>query len=180
MSVVTDLLANPESVGAWTLVFDRSTIRFNNKTMWGAMKVNGAFTEFSGQGHITDAGTLSGRVDINAASLNTKLHKRDADLRSRTFLDTETYPQITVVVTGAEPGPGDSLDLRADLTVKDATAPMPMRADVTVLDDGAVRLSTQTTLNRKKWGVTGNMLGMVGDKTTLSISLVFRRTAGQP
>jgi hypothetical protein len=28
--------------------------------------------------------------------------------------------------------------------------------------------------------VTGNMLGMVGDKTTLSTSLVFRHTAGQP
>ena len=56
--------------------------------------------------------------------------------------------------------------------MKGATAPMPMRARVAVRDDGAVRLSTQITVNRKKWGVTGNMLGMVGDKTTLSTSLV--------
>jgi hypothetical protein len=32
-------------------------------------------------------------------------------------------------------------------------------------------------VNRKKWGVTGNMLGMVGDKTTLSTNLVFGRAA---
>ena len=67
--------------------------------------------------------------------------------------------------------------LEADLTVKGTTASMPMRANVTVRDDGAVCLTSQTTVNRKKWGVTGNMLGMVGDKTTLSTNLVFRRAA---
>ena len=81
-------------------------------------------------------------------------------------------------VLGVEPGPDETLKLRADLTVKGNTAPMPMRARVAVRDDGAVRLTTQTTVNRKKWGVTGNMLGMVGDKTTLSTTLVFRRAAG--
>ena len=178
MSTVTELLKNPDSVGVWMLDSDRSTIMFNNKTMWGAMKVNGIFTEFSGDGQISNTGTLFGRVEIKAASLNTKLSKRDEDLRSPTFLDVENHPDITVVVTGAEPGPGETLKLQADLTVKSTTAPMPMRANVTVGDDGAVRLTTQTTVNRKKWGVTGNMLGMVGDKTTLSTSLVFRRAAG--
>jgi polyisoprenoid-binding protein YceI len=178
MPTVTELLKNPQLVGVWTLDPDQSTITFNNKTMWGAMKVNGAFTEFSGEGQITNAGTLSGRIDITAASLNTKLRKRDEDLRSPTFLDVEKYPDITVVVTGAEPGPGDTLKLAADLTVKGTSAPMPMRANVTLGDDGTVRLTTRTTVNRKKWGVTGNMLGMVGDKTTLSTTLVFRRAAG--
>jgi polyisoprenoid-binding protein YceI len=178
MATVTELLKDPALVGVWTLDADRSTIRFNNRTMWGAMKVNGAFTDFSGDGQITDTGTLSGRVDIKAASLNTKLSKRDEDLRSPTFLDVEKYPDISVVVTGAEPGSGETLELRADLTVKGATAPMPMRAKVTVHDDGAVRVTARTTVNRKKWGVTGNMLGMVGDKTTLSTELVFRRAGG--
>jgi polyisoprenoid-binding protein YceI len=178
MPTVTELLKDPASVGVWTLDPDKSTIRFNNRTMWGAMKVNGAFTEFSGDGQITDTGTVSGRVDIKAASLNTKLRKRDDDLRSPTFLDVEKYPDINVVVTGAEHGAGEIFELRADLTVKGATAPMPMRAKVTVEDDGAVRLTARTTVNRKKWGVTGNMLGMVGDKTTLSTELVFRRAAG--
>jgi polyisoprenoid-binding protein YceI len=178
MPTVTELLKDPALVGVWTLDPDRSTIRFNNRTMWGAMKVNGAFTEFSGDGQITDTGTVAGRVDIKAASLNTKLRKRDDDLRSPTFLDVEKYPDISVVVSGAEPGAGETLELRADLTVKGSTAPMPMRAKVTVHDDGAVRLTARTTVNRKKWGVTGNMLGMVGDKTTLSTELVFRRAAG--
>ena len=92
MSTVAELLNNPESVGVWTLDSDQSTITFNNKTMWGAMKVNGVFTEFSGDGQITNSGTLFGRVDIKAASLTTKLGKRDEDLRSPTFLDVDNSP----------------------------------------------------------------------------------------
>src|ERR1700737_5186116 len=137
MSTVTELLKNLESVGVWTLDVDRSSIRFDNKTMWGAMKVNGAFTEFSGDGQITDTGTLFGRLDIKAASLNTKLRKRDEDLRSPTFLDVDNYPDISVVVTGVEPGPDETLKLRADLTVKGSTAPMPRRAKGGGRHDGA-------------------------------------------
>ena len=177
MTTVTEFLSSPQSVGVWNLVPERSRITFRNKTMWGALKVHGAFTEFSGDGQISDTGKVFGRVDIKAASLNTKLHRRDEDLRGPTFLDVEKYPEISVVATSAEPKAGDTVDVRADLTVKGHTAPMPVRANVQVLDDGAVRVTTQTTVNRKAWGVTGNMLGMVGDKTALSADLVFRRAA---
>jgi polyisoprenoid-binding protein YceI len=177
MATVAELLSSPDSVGVWNLVPERSRITFRNKTMWGAMKVHGAFTEFSGDGQITDAGTIFGRVDIKAASLNTKLRKRDEDLSGPTFLDVENHPDIIVAVTSAEPKGGDTFDVGADLTVKGHTAPMPMRANVEVLEDGAVRVTTQTTVNRKDWGVTGNMMGMVGSKTTLSGSLVFKRAA---
>jgi polyisoprenoid-binding protein YceI len=177
MTTVTELLSNPESVGVWNLVPERSRITFRNKTMWGAMKVQGAFTEFSGDGQITDTGRVFGRVNIKAASLNTKLRKRDEDLLGPTFLDAEKYPDIGVVAASTEPKGGDTVDVRASLTVKGRTAPMPVRANVQVLDDGAVRVTTQTTVNRKDWGVTGNMLGMVGEKTALWADLVFRRAA---
>ncbi len=177
MTTVTELLSNPESVGVWNLVPERSRVTFRNKTMWGAMKVQGAFTEFSGDGQITDTGRVFGRVNIKAASLNTKLRKRDEDLLGPTFLDAEKYPDIGVLATSTEPKGGDTVDVRASLTVKGRTAPMPVRANVQVLDDGAVRVTTQTTVNRKDWGVTGNMLGMVGEKTALWADLVFRRAA---
>ncbi len=37
------LLADPGIVGAWSLVPERSSIRFTNRTLWGLMKVNGRF-----------------------------------------------------------------------------------------------------------------------------------------
>ena len=113
MTSVTELLGNPESVGVWNLVPERSRITFRNKTMWGALRVHGVFTEFSGDGQITATGKVFGRVDIKAASLNTKLRKRDEDLRGPTFLDVEKYPDIGVVVTSAEPTGGHMVDVRA-------------------------------------------------------------------
>lgn len=176
MSSVTDFLNSPGSVGLWTLVPEQSTIRFENTTMWGAVRIGGAFTEFNGDGEIHDAQTVTGRVDIKAASVNTKLGKRDEELRSANFFDVERYPNITVAVTGGEPAGTDTVRLRAELTAKGITAPLPLRTHVDVLDDGGVRLRAQATVKRKQWDVTGNMFGMVGAKTAVKASLVFRRS----
>jgi polyisoprenoid-binding protein YceI len=175
MLAVATFLSSPESVGVWNVVPDQSTIQFENKTMWGAMKVRGTFTEFSGGGQIQDAQTVSGRIDVKAASVHTGLGKRDEDLRSPNFFDVEKYPNITIVVTGGEPTRDGAVRLRADLTAKGITAPLPLHTNVEMLDDGGVRLTTQTTIARKQFAVEGNMFGMVGAKTTLRASLVFRR-----
>ena len=58
-------------------------------------------------------------MDIKAASLDTKLKKRDKDLRAPEFFDVDKYPDISVVVTSAEAIGGDTVDLRANLTRKD-------------------------------------------------------------
>ena len=80
-----------------------------------------------------------------------------------------------MVVTSAEAIDGDTVDLRAQLTVKGTTAPLPLRTKVAVLDDGAVRLTAQATIDRKDFGVDGNMMGMIADKATISGDVVFRR-----
>ena len=43
-----------------------------------------------------------------------------------------------------------------------------------MLDDRAVRLSAQATIDRKEFGVGGNLMGMVRDKATISGDVVFR------
>jgi polyisoprenoid-binding protein YceI len=174
MAGTKEVLSNPASVGVWNVDPQRSTIRFRAKSMWGLAPVKGRFTELSGDGQITDTQTLFGRIDINVASLDTKIRKRDDHLRSADFFEAAKFPDISVVVTGADAIDGDTVDLRAQLTVKDTTASLPLRAKVAVLDDGAVRLSTEVTVDRKDFGVDGNMLGMVGDKATISGDVVFR------
>ena len=178
MSTITALLSSPESVGVWTLVPERSTIAFRGVSMYGLLPVKGRFKQFSGGGQIAEGGAVSGRLDIKAASLDTKLRKRDDDLRKPEFFDVERHPDITVVVGNGQPVDGDTLDLRADLTVKGTTKPMALRAKVEVLDDGAVRLISAITVDRHDFGVSGNMVGMIRDKATVSADLVFRRAAG--
>ena len=159
----------------WNLVPDQSSIGFKVKSLWGLAPVKGRFTEFSGDGQITDSQSVFGRVDIKAASLDTKLKKRDKDLRAPNFFDVEKYPDISVAVTGAEPVDDDTVDLRTDLTVKDTTAPLTLRVKVAALDSGAVRLSTATDINRQDFGVNGNLLGMIVDTATISGDVVFQR-----
>jgi polyisoprenoid-binding protein YceI len=169
------LLSDPASVGFWTVDPQSSTIGFRAKSMWGLAPVKGRFTEFTGDGQISDMQAVFGRIDIRTASLDTKLRVRDGHLRSAQYFDAERFPVISVVVTGAEGINGDIVELRAQLTVKDTTAPLPLRATVVVVDGGAVRLSAQTTVDRKDFGVDGNMIGMLADRVTISGDVVFRR-----
>jgi polyisoprenoid-binding protein YceI len=175
MASTQELLSNPASVGVWNIDPGRSTIGFKSRSFYGLVPVKGHFSDFSGDGQITDTQTVFGRIDIKAASLDTKLRKRDEHLRSADFFDVAKFPDISMVVTSAEGIDGDIVDLRAQLTVKGATAPLPLRTKVTVLDDGAVRLSAQATIDRKDFGVDGNVLGMVVDQATISGDVVFRR-----
>ena len=98
MTTVAELLGNPESVGFWDLVPERSRITFRNKTMWGALKVHGVFTEFSGDGQITDT------IEECQAVPCAPTYRPDSGLHGRTPLRLE---QLHPVVHGifADSGP---------------------------------------------------------------------------
>src|SRR5829696_36641 len=136
MASTQELLSNPTSVGVWNIDPGQSTIGFKAKSMWGLASVKGRFNEFGGDGQITDTQTFFGRIDIKAASLDTGIRKRDEHLRSADYFEADKFPDISVVVTSAEGIDGDTVDLRAQLTVKGTTAPLPLRTKVAVLDDG--------------------------------------------
>ncbi|MDF3338612.1 YceI family protein [Mycolicibacterium septicum] len=170
MATTSDILT--ASAGNWKLLPDRSTVTFRNKTLWGLATVTGRFTEFTGEGS-AGAG-VSGRVVIAAASVRTGIGKRDNHLRSADFFDVETHPDITVQVTGLEPS-DDSLRLTTVLTVRGVSKPVELPVDAEVLDDGALRLSGRCEVQRDDFGVSGDLLGMVGPTTVLSGELVFTR-----
>jgi polyisoprenoid-binding protein YceI len=178
MTTLQELLSSNESVGVWTLDPDRSSIGFKAKGMWGLASVKGRYSEFSGDGQITNPTTVFGRIDIKAASVDTKIGKRNDHLRSADFFEVEKYPDISMVVTGAEGVSGDTVNLRADLTIKGTTKSVPVQAKVAVLDDGAVRLVSQADINRNDFGVDGNLMGSIADTTQITADVVFRRTGG--
>jgi polyisoprenoid-binding protein YceI len=176
MASLSEFLSDPASAGTWTVVPEQSTIVVKSKSMWGVVPVKGRFTEFSGGGEITAPQTVSGQLDIKAASLRTGIKKRDTHLHSGDFFEAEKFPDIGVVVTGADAVDSDTINLRADLTVKGTTKPIELRTKVTPTGDGAMRLTAEGTVNRQDFGVDGNMLGMIGDNATLMGDVVFRRT----
>ncbi|MDV3126691.1 YceI family protein [Mycobacterium sp. 21AC1] len=161
------------TAGSWNLAADRSVLSFRNKTMWGLATVTGTFTEFSGDGKVADG--VTGSVRIRATSLQTGIGKRDAHLRSADFFDVDNHPDITVEASKAEPSGDDAALLQTTLTVRGVSRAIELPVSVRVLDDGAVQVSGHCTVERGDFGVSGNMLGMVGPKTDLSADLVFVR-----
>jgi polyisoprenoid-binding protein YceI len=175
MTTVETLLNDPDTAGVWNLVPDRSTVSFKIRNMWGLISVKGRFTDFSGDGQITGKGAIFGRLDIRAASLHTGIGKRDEHLRSADFFDVERFPEISVVVTAVEPSTGNTADLRATFSIKGVTSPLPLPVQVTVLDDGAVRVSAKTEVDRAQFDLGWNRLGMVGKTATASADAYFVR-----
>ena len=90
------VLADPATTGNWTLVPDRSSIRFGSKTLWGLVPVNGRFTDITGEGSVAADGAVSGHLRIGVASMKTGIGKRDEHLQSADFFDTGHFPEITV------------------------------------------------------------------------------------
>jgi polyisoprenoid-binding protein YceI len=177
MASVNTLLNDPDTAGVWSLDSDRSTVGFSIKNFWGLIPVKGRFTGVNADGQITGKGAIFGRLDIQVASLRTGIGKRDEHLRSADFFDADRYPEIGVEVTGIEPSAGDAANLYATLTIKGVTAPVPLPVQVSTLDDGAVRVTANTEIDRDQFDIGWNRLGMVAKTATIVADAYFVRTA---
>lgn len=175
MTTVETLLSDPDTAGVWNLVPERSTVIFKIRNMWGLVNVKGRFTGVNGDGQITSKGAVFGRVDIQAASLSTGIHRRDEHLRSADFFDVKRFPEISVVVTALDPTSGNAADLRANFTIKGVTAPLPLPVRVTLLSDGSVRISAKIEVDRAQFGLDWNRFGMMSETATASADATFVR-----
>jgi polyisoprenoid-binding protein YceI len=177
MTTLETLLNDPDMAGVWNLVPDRSTITFKIRNMWGLLNVKGRFTEFSGDGQLTGNGAVFGRLDIRAGSLDTGIGRRDEHLRSADFFDVDRFGEINVVVTDVHPTQGKAADLRANLTIKGNTAEVRLPVTVTELDDGSIRITGETKLDRAEFGLGWNKLGMMGSTVTTEADAIFVRAS---
>jgi polyisoprenoid-binding protein YceI len=176
MANVDTLLNDPGTAGVWSLDPDRSTVGFSIKNFWGLIPVKGHFTDANADGQITGKGAIFGRLDIQVASLHTGIGKRDEHLRSADFFDADRYPQISVEVTGIEPGAGDAADLHATFSIKGVTAPVPLPVHVSTLGDGAVHVTANAEIDRDQFDIGWNRLGMVAKTATIVADAYFVRT----
>jgi polyisoprenoid-binding protein YceI len=151
MASLSEFFSDPSSAGTWTAVPGQSAITMKAKSFWGALPVNGRFTEFSGDGQIASPQTVFGRLDIKAASLKTGIKKRDDHMYSADFFDAEKFPDISIVVTAGEPVDTETIELKAQLTIKTTTKPVELKTTVTPVGDGGMRLRTQTRPSRPTW-----------------------------
>jgi polyisoprenoid-binding protein YceI len=175
MTTLETLISDPDTAGVWNLVPDHSAITFKVKNFWGLVNVKGRFTDFNGDGQLTDKGSVFGRLDIDVASLRTGIARRDKHLLSADFFDAERFPTISVVITALQPKTGKGAELRASFTIKGVTDPVPLTVTITELDDGSVQIAGEAEIERSQFDLGWNKLGMVSDTVTASAQAVFVR-----
>jgi len=168
------LLKDGALAGEWVLDPSKSSVRLNNKSVAGLVRVNGFFREVSGKGTVSPQGEVSGTVTVAAASIDTRNTRRDTHLRSAVFFDSANYPDITFIADGIQAS-GQDLTVTGSLTVRGCTQPLSFYAAASVRDDGEIWVDAEAIISRAAFGLTWNPMGMTSMNNTLTIHAVFTR-----
>jgi len=168
------LLTDGALAGEWVLDPRQTSVRLQNRSMRGLVRVHGVFRKVSGNGAVGPDGEVSGTVTVAAASIDTKNTRRDTHLRSATFFDSGHHPDITFTADGIRPS-GQGVAVTGLLTVRDHTRPLSFEATASVQGDGEVWLDAEVHVNRAEFGLTWNPMGLISMDNTLTIHAVFTR-----
>ena len=143
--------------GTWALDRERSSVTFRTKAMW-VVPVKGTFKALEGNAKATADGAVTGRLVMDAASVHTRITKRDNHLRSGDFLEVVKYPTIVFEVSGGLPIGADLMELSGVLTIHGQTQPLTLQVAVTGTG-GSATVSTDVEIDRSLWGLTWTNMG---------------------
>jgi polyisoprenoid-binding protein YceI len=164
--VALALLALSASAPAATWKSDpaHTTVSFTVKHLM-MTTVRGEFTTFDATVDFDEnnPSTFSVNAEADAASVNTRSEKRDADLRSAKFFDVENTPKLSLVSKKVEKIDAGRYKMTADLTMHGITKEVVF--DVTGFSGtintpwgSTVTSATATaTIDRKDWGLNWNV-----------------------
>jgi polyisoprenoid-binding protein YceI len=146
--------------------------------------IKGVFEKTSGTVTVEGSDPTSAKIDatIDASSIDTRVDRRDADLKSPNFLDVAKYPTITFKSTKVEAAGEGKWKVTGDLTLHGVTKSVVLDVESSgapIKDPfGNTRAgaSATTKINRKDFGLTYNKAletggVMVGDDVAISIDV---------
>ena len=146
--------------------------------------VKGTFEKTSGTVTVEGGDPTTAKIDavIDASSINTRVERRDADLKSPDFLDVAKYPSITFISTKVEAAGEGKWKVTGNLTLHGVTKAVVLEVEGTgapIKDPfGNTRAgaSATTKINRKDFGIVYNKTletggVMVGDEVSITIDV---------
>lgn len=171
---------------SWQIDPNHSAAQFAVRHL-GISTVRGTFNKVSGTVNYSAAEPASTQIEvsIDANSVDTRVEKRDNDLRSPNFFDVAKFPTITFRSKSVESPATGKLKITGDLTIRgitreaildvDGPAP-PMKDSAGNLHMGA---SATTQLNRRDFGVNGAS-SMVADDVAITLDVELIQRAPEP
>ena len=175
----------------WEIDPNHSTVTIGAKhmmiaTVRGSIRVTSGWIEFDEndpeRGHV--------EVEIDAASVNTGVEARDADMRSERLLDVARHPTITFKSTAVERRDERRARVVGDLTLRGTTRRVVLESEFqgsgkSPWGDERIAFSATTTIDRRDFGMvwnaaleTGGVL--VGNDLKVDIEVEAKVATGFP
>lgn len=166
----------------WNIDTTHSAIRFSVRHLM-ISKVHGLFAKWSGALELDEENPANSsvKVEIDAASVDTKEEKRDAHLRSPDFFDVEKFPQLTFASTQVLVDGGKITQVIGDLTIHGVTRQVTLDVE----EQGRAKdpwggqrtaFEAKTQVNRKDYGLAWNVALetggiLVGEKIEITLEI---------
>ncbi|MCI0660845.1 MAG: YceI family protein [Acidobacteria bacterium] len=96
------------------------------------------------------------KITIEAASINTRVQRRDDHLRSKDFFEVEKYPQITLVSKKVSKIGDQKYNVTADLTLHGVTKEIDVPISQVFYENNRGRFRANFEINRRDFGITFN------------------------
>lgn len=177
---MTEAIPTPldRMIGAWRLDPKATSVEFHTTAMWGIAKVVGTITAIHGSGSVDNDGQVSGELVLDAASIDTKIKRRDKHLRGRDFFDVEKFPEFTFAASEATPLPDGTVGIKGSLRIRDQSHPVELVAALTTSSAERITLSGEVTIDRRQWGVSAATMGAGVANVVVTAGFVRYSTSG--
>lgn len=149
----------------YTIDPNHSSIEFKVRHL-GISTVTGRFEAFAGSVTFDPENPTATRVEVSiqAASIDTRVERRDDHLRSDDFFAAETHPELTFRSTAVRAGDDGMFEVDGELTIRGSTRPVTLEAEIGgMLDRETRRGRTRTVafsatgrINRTDFGLNWN------------------------
>jgi polyisoprenoid-binding protein YceI len=183
--LLTLALTLPALAGAETWILDpaHTVSGFTVRHMM-ITNVTGVFEATRGSVEYTvgDPNSIRAAVTIETKSVNTRIARRDDDLRSDNFFNAEKFPTITFKSKRVQNVNGGSFELVGDLTIRDVTKEVVLKVEglsQPIRDpqgNRRVGATATTTINRKDFNINYNRVieaggVVVGDEVRINLEI---------
>jgi polyisoprenoid-binding protein YceI len=176
-------LVAPATAETWVVDTAHTVSGFTVKHMMIA-NVTGVFEVTKGTIEYKpgEPGSVKADITIEAKSVNTRITRRDDDLRSDNFFSAEKFPTLVFRSKRVQNVRADGFDLVGDLTIRDVTREVVLKVDgptAPIRDpqgNRRVGANASTTINRKDFGITWHRAieaggVVVGDEVKINIDV---------
>jgi polyisoprenoid-binding protein YceI len=180
MLIALPVLAHADN---WQIDPAHTNVEFTVRHMM-ISNVKGQFQKTSGTITTNGNDPTSAQIDatIDATSIDTRVEKRDAHLKSPAFLDVDKFPTITFKSTKVEADGAGKWKVTGDLTLHGVTKPVVLEVESSgkpisdPMGNTRAGASATTKINRSDFGLVWNQAlegggVMVGDEVAVSIDL---------